>query len=105
MLKRFGTLRSPAILSFARPGYTLTLDFPHQGEKTLRLLELLDAMTVGCGGSVNPYKDNRMSPQTFAASFPRLARSGSFQGPGLPVRILGKDGDAVVAPIKVTDLH
>lgn len=81
VLKRFGSLRSPAILPFARPGYTLTLDFPHQGERTLRLLELLDAMTVGCGGAVNPYKDSRMSPQTFAASFPNWRELDAFRDP------------------------
>jgi FAD/FMN-containing dehydrogenase len=81
VLKRFGTLRSPGILSFARPGYTLTLDFPHRGEKTLRLLDMLDAMAVGCGGSVNPYKDSRMSPQTFAASFPEWRRLEALRDP------------------------
>ena len=70
VLKRFGALRSPGILSFPRPGYTLTLDFPHRGESTLSLLAELDRMTVAAGGAVNPYKDGRMSPQTFAASFP-----------------------------------
>lgn len=81
VLKRFGSLRSPGILSFARPGYTLTLDFPHRGEKTLRLLDMLDAMTTGCGGSVNPYKDSRMSPQTFAKSFPDWRRLEALRDP------------------------
>ena len=81
VLKRFGSFRSPAILSFARPGYTLTLDFPHRGEKTLRLLDMLDAMTVGCGGSVNPYKDSRMSAQTFAQSFPDWRRLEAMRDP------------------------
>lgn len=81
VLKRFGTMRSPGILSFARPGYTLTLDFPHRGQKTLDLLDMLDAMTVGCGGAVNPYKDNRMSPQTFALSFPEWRRLEALRDP------------------------
>lgn len=70
VIKRFGAVASPGLLSFARPGYTLTLDFPHKGTATLALLETLDRITVECGGAVNPYKDSRMSPATFAASFP-----------------------------------
>ncbi len=71
VLKRFGALPSPGILSFPRPGYTLTLDFPNAGASTLRLLDDLDTIAVDAGGAVNPYKDARMGPATFAASFPR----------------------------------
>lgn len=70
VLKRFGTAPSPGLLSFPRPGYTLTLDFPHRGLRTLELLGELDRITVAAGGAVNPYKDSRMSAETFAASFP-----------------------------------
>ncbi len=70
VLKRFGGMESPGLLSFPREGYTLTLDFPHLGDATLRLLDALDALVVRGGGAVNPYKDARMSPETFAASFP-----------------------------------
>lgn len=70
VLKRFGPVRSPGLLSFPRPGYTLTLDFPNRGEETLRLLAELDAVAVGAGGAVNPYKDARMPPSVFESSFP-----------------------------------
>ncbi|MBH0237123.1 FAD-binding oxidoreductase [Methylobrevis albus] len=70
VLKRFGDVPSPGLLSFPRAGYTLTLDFPHAGPRTLALMAELDAITVAAGGAVNPYKDARMSPATFAASFP-----------------------------------
>jgi FAD/FMN-containing dehydrogenase len=81
VIKRFGDIASPALLSFARPGYTLTLDFPHKGQTTLALLETLDRMTIECGGAVNPYKDSRMSPATFAASFPNWQRMESMRDP------------------------
>ena len=71
VLKRFGDVASPGMLSFPRPGYTLTLDFPNRGASTLELLAELDRLTVSVGGAVNPYKDGRMPPQVFAASFPR----------------------------------
>lgn len=70
VLKRFGAVASPGLLSFPRPGYTLTLDFPNRGQATLDLLARLDAITIDAGGAVNPYKDARMSPAIFAASFP-----------------------------------
>lgn len=69
VLKRFGDVRSPGLLSFPRPGYTLTLDFPNRGASTLKLMAALDRITVDAGGAVNPYKDARMSAETFAASF------------------------------------
>jgi FAD/FMN-containing dehydrogenase len=70
VLKKFGTIPSPGILSFPRPGFTLTLDFPYRGEATDKLLGELDAITLCAGGAVNPYKDARMSRQVFEASFP-----------------------------------
>ena len=63
------------ILSFPRPGYTLTLDFPHRGESTLSLLAELDRMTVAAGGAVNPYKDGRMSAD-ICRVLSKLARAG-----------------------------
>ncbi|KKB78260.1 FAD-linked oxidase [Devosia soli] len=70
VLKRFGATPSPGVLSFPRPGYTLTMDFSNRGVATLNLLATLDRLTVEAGGRVNPYKDQRMSPETFAAGFP-----------------------------------
>ena len=81
VLKRFGDVRSPGLMSFPRPGYTLTLDFPHRGESTLALLAELDRITVGAGGAVNPYKDARMSADTFAASFPDFGRLEALRDP------------------------
>lgn len=71
VLKRFGASRSPGVMSFARPGYTLTLDFANRGASTRALLEQLDAITVEAGGAVNPYKDARMSAEVFDQSFAR----------------------------------
>ncbi|WP_404927506.1 FAD-dependent oxidoreductase [Mesorhizobium sp. ORM16] len=81
VLKRFGGVRSPALLSFPRPGYTLTLDFPNRGAATLALLDELDRIAIGAGGAVNPYKDARMSAATFAASFPEWSRLEAQRDP------------------------
>ena len=83
VLKRFGDRPSPGLTSFPRPGYTLTLDFPNRGEITLRLLAELDRITVAAGGAVNPYKDARMSPNTFAAGFPRWRELEALRDPAI----------------------
>ena len=83
VLKRFGSLPSPGLLSFPGPGYTLTLDFPHRGEKTLRMLADLDRLTIEAGGRVNPYKDARMSAETFAAGFPDWAALEALRDPAM----------------------
>ncbi len=81
VLKKFGDIGSPGLLSFPRSGYTLTLDFPFLGEPTLRLLADLDRIAVEAGGAVNPYKDARMSAATFAASFPNWAQLERLRDP------------------------
>ncbi|TIM13241.1 MAG: FAD-binding oxidoreductase [Mesorhizobium sp.] len=81
VLKRFGGVRSPALLSFPRSGFTLTLDFPNRGRATLALLKELDQMTVEAGGAVNPYKDARMGDDVFAASFPEWQRLEAIRDP------------------------
>ena len=70
VLKRFGGMPPPGILSFPRAGYTLTLDFPNRGPKTRALLADLDRIVIEAGGAVNPYKDARMPAHVFEASFP-----------------------------------
>jgi len=72
VLKVFGDRPSPGLLSFPRPGVTLALDFPMRGERTLALLDRLDAIVMEAGGAIYPAKDARMSRETFARSFPRL---------------------------------
>ena len=83
VLKRFGAIHSPALLSFPRPGYTLTLDFPNRGQTTLELLNELDRITVEAGGAVNPYKDARMGAATFAASFPDWQHLETLRDPAM----------------------
>ncbi len=81
VLKRFGDVKSPGIMSFARAGYTLTLDFPHKGASTLALLNELDAMTIDAGGAVNPYKDSRMPARVFEQSFPNWRELEALRDP------------------------
>lgn len=71
VLKQFGDLPSPGLLSFPRPGPTLALDFPNRGRSTLDLLATLERITMEAGGAMYPAKDACMSPETFRRSYPR----------------------------------
>jgi FAD/FMN-containing dehydrogenase len=86
VLKRFGKVESPGLMSFPRPGYTLTLDFPNRGASTLAVLEKLDAITIEAGGAVNAYKDARMDAATFAASFPQWEQLEAMRDPAFMSR-------------------
>jgi FAD/FMN-containing dehydrogenase len=81
VLKEFGDLASPGLLSFPRPGATLALDFPNAGSATLRLLDRLEAIVMAAGGALYPAKDARMSGEAFRRSFPRLEEFAAHVDP------------------------
>lgn len=92
VLKKFGAVRSRGLLSFPRPGFTLTLDFSNQGEETLNLLDRLDAIVMAAGGAINPYKDARMSPETFAMSFPAWKKLEALRDPAMVSNFWARTG-------------
>jgi FAD/FMN-containing dehydrogenase len=71
VLKKFGNVVSPGILSFPRPGVTVAMDFAFHGKATLDLLEQLDHLVAEAGGAVYPAKDARMSAASFRRFFPQ----------------------------------
>jgi FAD/FMN-containing dehydrogenase len=72
VIKRFGSVPSPGLLSFPRAGLTVALDFAaRRTEALLPLLEVLDDIVERAGGSVYPAKDARMSAARFQRFFPR----------------------------------
>ena len=81
VLKTFGDIASPGMLSFPRPGLTLALDFAYNGQKTLRLLEDLDHIVLQSGGAVYPAKDARMSAESFQAFFPGWKEFSAYVDP------------------------
>lgn len=81
VLKTFGEVQSPGMLSFPRVGVTLALDFPYRGEKTLRLLEGLDATVHSHGGALYPAKDARMSAAHFQAFYPMWREFSEYVDP------------------------
>ncbi len=73
VLKDYGSLTSPGLLSFPQAGLSLAVDLPNLGDRTLRLLDAMDEIVVAAGGRINPAKDARMSPATFRAGYPQIA--------------------------------
>jgi len=81
VIKEFGALGSPGLLSFPRQGTTLCLDFAHRGERTLRLLANLESMVRDLGGALYPAKDATMLPTSFAQFFPQVSQFKQFIDP------------------------
>ena len=71
VLKKFGDIPSPGMLSFPRPGLTLALDFAYEAKKTLQLCEQLDRIVRESGGAVYPAKDARMTAESFQTYYPQ----------------------------------
>ncbi|MES2772288.1 MAG: FAD-binding oxidoreductase [Pseudomonadota bacterium] len=81
VLKAFGALPSPGLLSFPMPGVTLALDFPNRGAPSLALFERLDAIVSAAGGRVYAAKDARMSGAFFRRSYPEFERFSAYVDP------------------------
>lgn len=81
VLKQFGAIESPGLLSFPRPGTTLALDFANRGRGTFELLNRLDDTVAEAGGAVYPAKDARMSGEHFRQYFPVWRAFSDFIDP------------------------
>lgn len=86
VLKRFGAVPSPGLLSFPMPGATLALDFPQQGETTARLFSRLDTIVREAGGRLYPAKDAHMNKADFQACYPAWERLEALRDPALSSR-------------------
>jgi FAD/FMN-containing dehydrogenase len=72
VIKKFGALPSPGLLSFPRAGTTVCLDFAaRKTDVLLPMLERCDDIVEAAGGSVYPAKDARMSGARFRRFFPQ----------------------------------
>jgi len=74
VLKTFGDIRSPGLLSFPMEGATLALDFANRGERTLALLARLDAIVRQAKGRLYAAKDGRIPKQMWGEGYPNLDR-------------------------------
>ncbi len=83
VLKTFGQRTSPGMLSFARPGTTLALDFPNESMQTERLFQRLDRIIQEAGGCIYMAKDARMPVALFRTGYPDWERFLDYRDPGL----------------------
>jgi FAD/FMN-containing dehydrogenase len=81
VLKTFGDLASPGLLSFPAKGCTLALDFPNRGQRTLELMARLDQVVLEAGGRLYPAKDGRMDRAMFEAGYPALEAFRPWRDP------------------------
>jgi FAD/FMN-containing dehydrogenase len=81
VLKRFGDLASPGLMSFPMPGYTLALDFPNRGERMLKLFTQLDAILSTVGGRLYPAKDGAMNTCMFRSGYPQWQQLEALRDP------------------------
>ena len=83
VFKKFGSIKSPGMLSFPRPGMTLALDFVNLGVPTRELCRRLDEVVIGAEGRLYPAKDSLMTPDSFRVFYPEYQefkkyRDGKF---------------------------
>jgi FAD/FMN-containing dehydrogenase len=71
VIKVFGDVPSPGMMSFPAPGITLALDFPIRAEVSFDLLDRLARITMEHGGRMYPAKDARMTAEQFQAFYPQ----------------------------------
>lgn len=81
VLKKFGKIQSPGMLSFPREGYTLALDFPNSGNKVRQMMDELDSIVLSVNGAVYPAKDARMDGAAFKRYFPNWQQFADFIDP------------------------
>lgn len=72
VVKKFGDLPSPGMMSFPRPGLTLTLDMPNTGKRLMDALDVCDDLVVQAGGRVYAAKDARVRGQVFHSMYPEI---------------------------------
>jgi FAD/FMN-containing dehydrogenase len=82
VLKTFGERWPTGLLSFARPGVTLALDFQNRASVET-LFERLDAIVSAACGRLYPAKDARMPRAMFEAGYPRLGEFLKYRDPGM----------------------
>jgi FAD/FMN-containing dehydrogenase len=83
VLKVFGDVPSPGMMSFPKPGITLALDFPIKPDVSFALFDRLAAMTLEFGGRLYPAKDARMTASQFQAFYPQWETFARYKDPAL----------------------
>ena len=81
VIKKFGDIASPGLLSFPREGVTICLDFPYEGEKTLKLFSALEDKVIAANGALYPAKDACMNAKSFQQFYPQWKKFSEYVDP------------------------
>jgi FAD/FMN-containing dehydrogenase len=81
VIKVFGDVQSPGMMSFPMPGITLALDFPIRREVSFALLDKLADITAEFGGRMYPAKDACMSAAHFQQFYPQWQQFSCYIDP------------------------
>jgi FAD/FMN-containing dehydrogenase len=83
VMKTFGDIESPGMLSFPMKGVNLAIDVRNEGDRTLNMLAELDKLVAGYGGRIYPAKDSRMEGRLFKQFYPNWKDFTEFIDPKL----------------------
>ena len=81
VLKNFGNIKSPGLLSFPMEGVTLALDFPNKGLKTNNLFDELNKLILINNGRLYPAKDALMKKKDFHQGYEQIEKFKDFIDP------------------------
>jgi FAD/FMN-containing dehydrogenase len=98
VIKVFGDVPSPGMMSFPAPGITLALDFPIRPDVSFDLLDRLARITLEHGGRMYPAKDATMTAAQYQAFYPQWQDFARFIDPAFDSafwqRVTGPAGPA-----------
>lgn len=80
VLKEFGSITSPGLMSFPRPGITVCFDFPFS-KNALKLFRRLEEIVLEADGAMYPAKDATMSGEAFQRFYPKWKEFSNFIDP------------------------
>jgi FAD/FMN-containing dehydrogenase len=81
VLKKFGSLSSPGLMSFPMHGVSLALDFPQRDQVNKHLFKKLDTLVHEAGGRLYPAKDAHMSSSHFKQSYLQWEKVEALRDP------------------------
>ncbi|MTD56691.1 FAD-binding oxidoreductase [Amycolatopsis pithecellobii] len=81
ILKQYGPMASPGLMSFPMEGVGGAFDFLNKGRRTLALFAELDEILLSLGGRVYLAKDSALTPDAFKAMYPQWVDFREFIDP------------------------
>jgi FAD/FMN-containing dehydrogenase len=94
VLKQYGDMKSPGLLSFPLAGTSLAIDFPQHESLNTDLFPRMDAIVREAGGRLYAAKDAHMTAADFQKFYPEWRRLDSLRDPALASRFWNRVASA-----------